>query len=156
MNQTLNPRSVPHSIAAGALLLAGLFLHAGARAAAPQAPSPQAHAPARPDDEVLAIVDGIALTRLQWDRLAEPYFQEVAARAGRNLTDDEKSLLRKNVLEELIRERLWVADAKRRGFTVTEAELDARLSRNEFFKTNGISLSRKFVAIPRPTELPMA
>jgi len=133
VNQALNSRLSPAIF----LLLAGLFLHAGARAAGPQAPSPEARAPSRADAEVLAVVDGISITKLQWDRLAEPYFQEVGARAGRNLTDDEKDLLRKNVLEELIRERLWVADAKRRGFVATEAELDARLSRNEYFKTNG-------------------
>jgi len=100
-------------------------------------PSPQAQAPPRLDADVFAVVDGIPITKLQWDRLADPYFQEVEARAGRNLTEDEKGLLRKNVLEELIRERLWVADAKRRGFVATDAELDARLSRNEYFKTNG-------------------
>ncbi|HXL14817.1 MAG TPA: SurA N-terminal domain-containing protein, partial [Methylomirabilota bacterium] len=133
MNQALHPRSLPAIF----LLLAGLFLDAGARAAGPQAPSPQAQGPPRPDAEVLAVVDGIPITKLQWDRLADPYFQEVEARAGRNLTEEEKGLLRKNVLEELIRERLWVADAKRRGFVSTDAELDARLSRNEYFKTNG-------------------
>ena len=69
--------------------------------------------------------------------LAAPYFQEVEARAGRPVTEDERRLLRKNVLEELIRERLWVADSKRRGFVATEADVDARLQRNDYFKTNG-------------------
>ncbi len=133
MNRALHRRPPTSAI----LLLAGLFLHAGAHAAPRKAAAPPAAGPARPDDEVLAVVDGIPVTKLQWDRLADPYFQEVEARAGRNLTDDEKTLLRKNVLEELIRERLWVADAKRRKFVATDAELDARLSRNEYFKTNG-------------------
>ena len=87
--------------------------------------------------EIMAVVDGIPITKVEWDRLADPYFAEIEARAGRKLTDDEKGLLRKNVLQELVRERLWVADAKRRGFTATEAELDARLQRNAYFKTNG-------------------
>jgi parvulin-like peptidyl-prolyl isomerase len=138
-------------LAAAVLLLAGPLLRhdAGARpmarpsiapaAAARPAPSaaPETPAPGSADSEVLAVVEGISITKLQWDRLAEPYFVEVEARAGRKLTEDEKSLLRKNVFQELVRERLWVADAKRRGFTATEAELDARLQRNEFFKTNG-------------------
>ncbi|HMI32094.1 MAG TPA: peptidyl-prolyl cis-trans isomerase [Candidatus Limnocylindrales bacterium] len=93
---------------------------------------------------MLAIVEGIPITQLEWDRLAEPYFQEVEARAGRKLTDEEKSLLRKNVLQELVRERLWVADAKRRGFTATQADVDARLQRNEYFKTNGKYDPQKF------------
>jgi len=104
---------------------------------APSRTAPQALAPGHGDLEVLAVVDGISITKLQWDRLAEPYFAEIQARAGRKLNEDEKSLLRKNVFQELVRERLWVADAKRRGFTATEAELDARLQRNDYFKTNG-------------------
>src|SRR6267142_440884 len=60
------------------------------------------------------------------------------------LTGDEKTLLRKNVFEELVRERLWVADAKRRGFTATEAELDARLQKNDYFKTAGKVDPEKF------------
>ncbi len=89
-------------------------------------------------------MDGISITKLQWDRLAEPYFAEVEARAGRKLNEDELGLLKKNVLQELVRERLWVADAKRRGFTATEAELDARLQRNDYFKTSGKFDPEKF------------
>ncbi len=89
------------------------------------------------DTVTIAVVDGIPIQKLQWDRLAEPYFKEVEARVGRPLTDDEKGLLRKNVFSELVRERLWVADAKRRGFVVTEAELDAHLQKNDYFRTAG-------------------
>src|SRR2546422_1341984 len=132
---------------AAVTLFAGILLHddAGARTTVRPSPpraeasrtAPQAPAPGRDDLEVLAVVDGISITKMQWDRLAEPYFAEVEARAGRKLNEEEKSLLRKNVFQELVRERLWVADAKRRGFTATEAELDARLQRNDYFKTNG-------------------
>jgi peptidyl-prolyl cis-trans isomerase D len=134
----VNHTKPPRPLAATLLFLATLCpCHAAPEAAqAPPAVAP-APAPAHGDDEVLAVVEGIPITRLQWDRLAGPYFQEVEARAGRPITEDERRLLRKNVLEELIRERLWVADAKRRGFVATEAELDARLQRNDYFKTNG-------------------
>ncbi|HYR51136.1 MAG TPA: peptidyl-prolyl cis-trans isomerase [Candidatus Dormibacteraeota bacterium] len=98
----------------------------------------------RADTVTIAVVDGIPIQKLQWDRLADPYFREVEARAGRALTGDEKTLLRKNVFEELVRERLWVADAKRRGFTATEAELDARLQKNDYFKTAGKVDPEKF------------
>jgi len=98
------------------------------------------------DTVTIAVVDGIPIQKLQWDRLAEPYFKEVEARAGRALTEDEKAILRKNVFQELVRERLWVADAKRRGFTATEGELDTRLQRNDFFKTAGKFDPAKFRA----------
>ena len=109
----------------------------GAAGRAEQSSTKQAPQPARGGQEIVAVVDGIPITKLEWDRLADPYFAEIEARAGRKLTDDEQGLLRRNVLQELVRERLWVADAKRRGFTTTEAELDARLQRNVYFKTNG-------------------
>src|SRR5882672_11992579 len=118
------------------------------RATAP--PKGAAPGPAPPvaiqqtDTVTIAVVDGIPIQKLQWDRLADPYFREVEARAGRALTGDEKTLLRKNVFEELVRERLWVADAKRRGFTATEAELDARLQKNDYFKTAGKLDPEKF------------
>ena len=98
------------------------------------------------DTVTIAVVDGIPIQKLQWDRLAEPYFKEVEARAGRALTEEEKAILRKNVFQELVRERLWVADAKRRGFTATEGELDTRLQRNDFFKTAGKFDPAKFRA----------
>ncbi len=134
LNRLVNP--VKHALILRSLAAALLVL-AGASRTAPAASPPAAPPPGRAAAELIAVVDGIPLTRLQWDRLANPYFEEVEARAGRKLTEEEKALLRKNVLEELVRERLWVGDAKRRGFTATDAELDARLQRNEFFKTAG-------------------
>ena len=93
--------------------------------------------PAGPGSEVIGVVDGIPIRQREWDQLAGPYFQEVQARAGRPLTEEDRSLLKKNVLDELIRERLWIADAKRRGFTATDAEFDAHLIRNPYFQTDG-------------------
>lgn len=92
----------------------------------------------------LASVDGIPITEAEWDRLAKPYFEEVEARAGRALNDEEKKLLRRNVLDELIRERLWLADARRRNMTVSEATIDSRMKQTEFFKTNGRPDEAKF------------
>lgn len=107
----------------------------------PPASSPQAG--------VLAVVDGITITQAEWDRLASPYFQEVAAQAGRPLSEDEKRLLRRNLLDELIRERLWLADARRRGMKVTEAAVDARMKQSPFFKSGGKVDEAKFLAFKR-------
>src|SRR5512144_2917304 len=67
----------------------------------------RAEAPPAPD--VLGAVEGIPITQEQFDRLAKPYFEEVRAKANRDLSPEEKTLLRKNVLEEMIRERLWIS-----------------------------------------------
>ncbi len=133
--------------------LACVLLHSSVGAAPvppetkpPVAPRPETKPPAapRPGSDVIAVVEGIPLTQVEWDRLAQPYFEEVQARAGRPLNDEEKTLLKKNVLDELVRERLWLADAKRRGFTASEPEIDARLQRNPYFQTNGKLDERRF------------
>ena len=94
----------------------------------------------------MGIVDGIPITEAEWDRLAKPYFEEIAARAGRPLNDEEKKLLQRNVLDELIRERLWLADARRRGIVIPEATIDSRMKQSDFFKTNGVADDAKFQA----------
>lgn len=122
-------------------------------AAALSAPAPPPRAPsaasARPSADLLGTVDGIAIRQQEWDRLAEPYFQEVEAKAGRKLSDDEKRLLRKNLLDELIRERLWLADARRRGMKANEEAVDARMKASAFFKVNGKVDEAKFLAYKR-------
>src|SRR6185295_15777511 len=89
-------------------------------AAPPQSHAPKAAAPGAVPPEQIGIVDGIPILQVEWDRLAKPYYEEVQAHAGRSLNDEERKLLQKNVLDELIRERLWLADAQRRGMKVTE------------------------------------
>lgn len=113
---------------------------------APSTPS-RPQAPAVPG--TLAIVDGLSITQPEWDRLAAPYFQEVEAQAGRRLNDEEKRLLRRNLLEELIRERLWLADARRRGMKVPEAAIDARMKQSPFFKSGNKIDEQKFMAFKR-------
>lgn len=114
----------------------------------PPAPLPLSGAKA-PGNEVLGVVDGVPIRQFEWDRLATPYYREVEAEAGRKLNEEERRLLRQNVLRELIRERLWLADAKRRGMSVTEAEVDARMKQSPFFKTNGRVDEEKFLAFKR-------
>lgn len=123
------------------------ILSHSASTAAPAPPETEPKAASRPD--VVAVIEGIPLTQLEWDRLAQPYFEEVQARAGRPLSEEEKAILRRNVLEELVRERLWVADARRRGFSATEPEIDAKLRINPHFQTNGKPDEQKFQEFKR-------
>lgn len=67
-------------------------------------------------------------------------------RAGRALNDEERKLLQKNVLDELVRERLWLADARRRGMKATDAAIDSRMKQGDFFKTQGQVDEAKFQA----------
>ena len=115
------------------------------RIAASQEPATRAAA----GSDVIAVVDGIPIRQFEWDRLAPAYFKEVEAEAGRPLSEEELRLLRHNVLHELIRERLWISDARRRGMSVTLAQVEARMRQSDFFKTNGKPDESKFQAFKR-------
>jgi len=140
----VNPPNILRSSVFAVALLVGAAALQGAPAQSPAKPSskspakpkPAAPAPAPRPDEI-GMVDGIPIYQIDWDRLAEPYFEEIEAKAGRKLSDDDKKLLRKNVLDELIRERLWLADARRRGMAVTEAAIDSRMKQSDYFKKGG-------------------
>lgn len=118
-------------------------------ASSPAKPLPKAAAPAAVPPEQIGIVDGIPILQAEWDRLAKPYFEEVQVRAGRPLNDEERKLLQRNVLDELIRERLWIADSQRRGMKVSDVDIDARMKQSDFFKTNGKPDEAKFQAFKR-------
>ena len=109
-------------------------------------PSGTKPAPGAVPANQLGLVDGIPILQEEWDRLAQPYFEEIQARAGRAITEEEKRLLMRNVLDELIRERLWVADALRRGMTPSAAAVDARMKQSDYFQTGGKVDDAKFLA----------
>jgi parvulin-like peptidyl-prolyl isomerase len=103
-----------------------------------------AEAPPAPD--VLGAVEGIPIRQEQFDRLAQPYFEEVRAKVNRDLTPEEKKLLNRNVLEELIRERLWISAARRQGLSAPAESVDARMRRLPYFQTGGKLDEAKFQA----------
>lgn len=138
---TLRRHPIARSLALLALALSAL--------APLTAVSQEAASRAAPGAGVIAVVDGIPIRQFEWDRLAPAYFKEVEAEAGRALSEEELRLLRHNVLHELIRERLWIADAKRRGLSVTPAQVEARMRQSDFFKTDGKPDESKFQAYKR-------
>jgi len=124
--------------------------HGGAASASPAKPvtknASKKPAPVAVPPDQIGIVDGIPIYQQEWDRLAKPYFSDVEKEAGRPLTDDERKLMQKNLLNELIRERLWVADAQRRGMKIPDSAIDSRMKQSDFFKTKGQVDESKFLA----------
>lgn len=99
-----------------------------------------------PAPDVLGAVEGIPIKQAQFDRLAKPYFEEVRAKANRDLTAEERALLQKNVMEELIRERLWISAARSQGLTAPVESVDARMKQFSYFRTGGKPDGSKFEA----------
>ena len=104
---TLPRLSLRAAAALAAVLACAAASAARGFAATPPRPSARAVRPASPGRPPapgsIAAVEGIPITQDQFDRLAKPYFEEIHAKINRELTPEETALLRKNVLEELIR-----------------------------------------------------
>jgi parvulin-like peptidyl-prolyl isomerase len=56
-------------------------------------------------------------------------------------------IVRRQVLENLIRQRLLVLESRRSGVTVSDAEADAQLRRDPMFQKNGVFDEAKYLAI---------
>ncbi len=136
---SLNPMRITSLLRA--LFLSALLYGVQAKAGPPQTSSPPQGVPARaarsPAPGTIATVEGIPITQEQFDRLAKPYFEEIHAKINRELSPEEMKLLTKNVLEELIRERLWVAAARGQGAVIPEDSIDAHMRRFSAFRAGG-------------------
>lgn len=72
--------------------------------------------------------------------------QAYRAQNGSDVDDKLEPLLRRQVLENLIRQRLLILDG-RRGLGVTDAEADAQLRRDPTFQSDGVFNEAKYLAI---------
>jgi parvulin-like peptidyl-prolyl isomerase len=93
-----------------------------------------AQAPAVPP--AVATVGTRRVERAEYDRRLAVVEQQVAARGG-DRPAEFKDLLRRQMLETLIRLNLLVLEAKRTGLTVSGAEAESALKRDPFFSPNG-------------------
>jgi parvulin-like peptidyl-prolyl isomerase len=113
--------------------------------AQPQRP-PQTQAPAAPASPVIAHVGGRPITQLDFDRVAEPYFQTLRAQLGPSFAGEVEKMAKFNVLDELVRRELLGVEAERQQIVATPQEVDSLLVRDPFFYTNGQFDAVKFAS----------
>jgi parvulin-like peptidyl-prolyl isomerase len=99
------------------------------------APAPQAAPPGMPP--LVAIVGGRPITEMDYDRVAQPYFQSLRAQLGGAFSPDMEKMARFNVLDELVRRELLALEAQKSPAPVSQAEIDDLLSHDPLFATNG-------------------
>ena len=107
--------------------------------AQPQRP-PQTQAtqaPTPPVSPVIARVGGRPITQLDFDRVAEPYFQTLRAQLGPSFAGEVEKMAKFNVLDELVRRELLGAEVERQKIVATPQEVDSLLAHDPFFYTNG-------------------
>ena len=109
--------------------------------AAPATPAPAAPRPAAPASapaaRVIARIDGRPITQLDFDRVAEPYFQTVRAQLGGNLSGEMLRMANFNVFDELLRRELLSIEAQRQKLEPTQSDIDEILMQDPSFQTNG-------------------
>lgn len=109
---------------------------------APAKPAPPVTGPAA------ATVGGRSIPKSELDRRASLAIAEFSRRSGNAETPAEmRDLLRRQVLESLIRLELLTLEAKRQGITATAAEAEEVLKRDAFFNPGGQFDQNRYVAV---------
>jgi parvulin-like peptidyl-prolyl isomerase len=133
-----------------AALAVFLLAAAPSRAQAPATPARTTAA----SSPTIARVGGLTISRAELDQQEAQAHKVFRDRNQTDLAPELLPLVRRQVLENLIRQRLLSLDAKRRGSTVSEAEAEAQLKRDPAFQENGQFNEAKYMAIKaaNPTE----
>lgn len=74
-------------------------------------------------DKILVIVNDEVITRREVDRKLAPLIQEFRTMYGEDILDEKINEAYRNMVEQLVREKLIVSEAKRREIRVAEAEV---------------------------------
>jgi len=98
------------------------------RTAAPAPPAPPA---------AIAVVGGRRVSKDEFKAREAQALGDYKARLGQDVPEDVKPVVRRQLLESLIRRELLVLEAQKRGVTGTDAEAEAELRKEPFFNPNG-------------------
>ncbi|MBI5711011.1 MAG: peptidyl-prolyl cis-trans isomerase [Candidatus Eisenbacteria bacterium] len=110
---------------------------------APRAAAPVAAA--KPD--AIATVGPLSILRQEFDQRVQQGLAEYRARSGSEVPAELQPMVKRQMLESLIRRDLLILEAKRRGLAGTEQEAEEQLKKDPFFQQNGRFDQAKFVAV---------
>jgi parvulin-like peptidyl-prolyl isomerase len=109
---------------------------AGAQVA-PQTPAagqaPRAPAP----PPAVATVGALRIPQAELDQRSQQAVADYKGRTGSDLPPEIRPLMRRQLLESLIRRDLLVLEAQRRGLVGSEQEAETQLKKDPFFQVNG-------------------
>src|SRR4029453_7236118 len=134
------------AIAAGCTAAAwAAFAQSGAKPPAAGAKKPAAKsattAPA------IATVGDLRIPRAEFDQRFNQAMQQYRQRTGTEIPVEYRAPLRRQLLETMIRQRLVMLEARRRGMTASIEEAEAALKRDPVFQENGVYNEAKFISI---------
>lgn len=92
-------------------------------------------APAAPP--AVATVGPLRIPQAELDQRVQAASSDYKGRTGSDLPPDVRPLMRRQLLESLIRRNLLILEAQRRGLLGSEQEAEAQLKKDPFFQNNG-------------------
>ena len=129
------------------MILAALAASTGAGAQTPAAKTAPASARGAGGPSAVATVGALRIEGAELEQQVSQAFQIYRDRNRTELDPQLEPLVRRQVLENLIRQRLLALDGRRRGIQVSEAEADAQLRRDPALQQDGVFNEAKYLAI---------
>ena len=119
----------------------------------PAAPKSAASAPAKSaagaptPPPTVATVGELRITKAEFDQRYEHATRQYKQRTAAEIPAEFRAPLRRRLLETLIRQRLLVLEARRRGMTATLQEAEDALRKDPAFQVNGAFSEAKFITV---------
>ena len=99
--------------------------------------APRAPAAAQAPPPAVATVGGLRIAQAELEQRAQQAVSDYKGRTGGELPLELRSLMRRQLLESLIRRDLLVLEAQRLGLLASEQVAEAQLKKDPFFQVNG-------------------
>ena len=117
-------------------------------AQSPGGPSkPAAPRAAAPREPAVATVGGTRITRASFDQRVREAEESYRTRSTSPLPAEFRPIMRRQILEGMIREQLLALEAARRGMGITREQAEEELKRDPFFRRDGMLDEAKYLAI---------
>jgi peptidyl-prolyl cis-trans isomerase C len=81
----------------------------------------------KPSDEKVAVVNGVVIARIQFDKELKVHLERVS-RQGRQTTDDQMEELKKDVLEGLIEREVLYQESQKAGIKIADQKVDDQVA----------------------------
>jgi peptidyl-prolyl cis-trans isomerase C len=81
----------------------------------------------KPSDEKVAVVNGVVIARIQFDKELKVHLERVS-RQGGQIADDQMEELRKDILEGLIEREVLYQESQKAGIKITDQKVDDQVA----------------------------
>lgn len=81
----------------------------------------------KPSDEKVAVVNGVVIARIQFDKELKVHLERVS-RQGRQITDDQMEELKKDIIDGLIEREVLYQESQKAGIKIADQKVDDQVA----------------------------